>query len=296
MTEENREISVRGEIAETSIRDELEELKKRKRRKTERFILSALSSIPWIGGFLSASANFDAESEQGHVNDLQRQWLEEHKRKIEELARTLSDIAQRIESLGPEAEARAETSQYSALVRKAFGVWDRADTSEKRDYVRRLLSNAAGTTLADDDLVRLFIQWIDQYHEVHFAVIRAIYRHPGCTRAEIWGQVYGRPVPENSAEADLFKLLIRDLSTGSVIRQHRDMTPDGQFLKKQRVPVRRGTTAPIMKSAFDDTDAYELTELGAKFVHYVLSDVVPRIGSEHDDAPEAEATPNRPSV
>ena len=140
-----------------------------------------------------------------------------------------------------------------------------------------MLSNAAATTIADDDLLRLFIQWIDLYHESHFSVIRAIYKDPGCTRAEIWQQVYGRPVLESSAEADLFKLLIRDLSTGSVIRQHRDTTADGQFIRKQRTPVRRGGASPVMKSAFDNIEAYELTELGNKFVHYVLSDVVPRI-------------------
>jgi hypothetical protein len=173
-------------------------------------------------------------------------------------------------------------------------VWDRADTNEKRDYIRRLLSNAAGTTLADDDLVRLFIEWIERYHEVHFAVIRAIYKDPGCTRAEIWQQVYGRPARESSAEADLFKLLIRDLSTGSVIRQHRETTVDGQFLRKPRQPVRRGA-APVMKSAFDDTEGYELTELGAKFVHYVLNDVVPRIGTASSDGSVPNGSTDLPS-
>ena len=33
-----------------------------------------------------------------------------------------------------------------------------------------------------------------------------------------------------------------------------------------------------MKSRLDDTDEYELTELGSQFVHYVMTDVVPRIG------------------
>jgi len=154
--------------------------------------------------------------------------------------------------------------------------------------IRRLLSNAAGTSLAADDLVRLFIDWVDQYHEVHFAVIRVIFRNPGATRSEIWEQVYGRGVRENSAEADLFKLLMRDLSTGGVLRQHRETTADGQFLRKPRATVRRGYASPVMKSAFDDTEQYELTELGKQFVHYVLSDVVPRLGG---NPPESENEP-----
>lgn len=277
MTGDDR-LPIRQGSNEAAIRVELERLSTAKRKKAGRFVLAALSSIPWVGGLLSASASLDAEVDQGHVNELQQQWLDEHRRKLEELARTLADIAQRISSLGPEAEARADSSEYLGLVRKGFSVWDNADTTEKRDYVRRLLSNAAGTTIADDDLVRLFIEWIERYHESHFAVIRAIYRDPGCTRADMWQGIYGRPVAENSAEADLFKLLIRDLSAGSVIRQHRDTTADGQFIRKQRSPARRGGASPVMKSAFDDTEGYELTELGNKFVHYVLNDVVPRIG------------------
>jgi hypothetical protein len=281
--DENIPVSTPGD--EARIGEELDQLGHQKRKKAERFVLAALSSIPWVGGLLSASANLDAEAEQGHVNQLQQEWLEEHKRKLEELGKALADISRRIESLGRDAHDRAQTEEYLGLVRKGFAVWDRADSHEKRDYIRRLLSNAAGTKIADDDLVRLFIEWIDRYNEIHFSVIRAIYREAGCTRAEIWESVYGRPVRESSAEADLFKLLIRDLSTGGVIRQHRDTTPDGRFLRKQRSPSGRGA-APVMKSAFDDTEGYELTELGSKFVHYVLSDVVPRIGQEPESARE----------
>lgn len=263
---------------EALIQAELDRLSKDKRKKTGRFVLAALSSIPWVGGLLSASATLDGEADQGQVNELQQEWLAEHRRKLQQLAGALSEISQRIDSLGPEAEERAQTEKYLGLVRKGFAVWDRAETTEKREHIRRLLSNAAGINIADDDLVRLFIEWIDRYNEVHFAVIRAIYQNPGCTRADIWQEVYERPVRESSAEADLFKLLIRDLSTGSVIRQHRDTTPDGQFLRKQRATARRGHVSPVMKSAFDDTEGYELTELGSKFVHYVLNDVVPRLG------------------
>ncbi len=34
-----------------------------------------------------------------------------------------------------------------------------------------------------------------------------------------------------------------------------------------------------MKSAFDDEEEYELTELGKQFVHYVFSDVVQKLDS-----------------
>ena len=125
---------------------------------------------------------------------------------------------------------------------------------------------------------------------MHFKVIRSVYKNPGSTRAEIWTDIYGSPVRENSSEADLFKLLIFDLSTGRVIRQSRPTNAQGQFLKKPRARA-RGMPSPVMKSAFDDAEPYELTELGSKFVHYTMEEVVPRLaGADVHGAP----TPDPP--
>ncbi len=202
-----------------------------------------------------------------------------------DLAKTLMEIVDRLESLGEEIQRRIQGEEYLALVRRAFRTWDQADTDEKRRLFKNLLMNAGGTALCPDDLVRLFIQWIDYYHEAHFAVIRAIYKVPGSTRADMWESVHGQPVREDSAEADLFKLLVRDLSTGSVIRQHRDTTSDGRFVKKTPVRTPKGYASRVVKSAFDDVEQYELTELGSQFVHYTMNEVVPRIGSVESDNP-----------
>ena len=144
-----------------------------------------------------------------------------------------------------------------------------------------MVSNAAGTRLCSDDVVRLFIDWLDKYHEAHFAVIREIYQNPGCTRYDIWVAIHGEMVREDSAEADLFKLLIRDLSTGGVIRQARETTDDGRFLRK-RTSSRRGTAPTTMESAFEDTKPYVLTELGKQFVHYTMTELVPRLSDEEE--------------
>lgn len=220
-----------------------------------------------------------SEGEQQQINELQQEWLEEHRGKLREPGQTLFEILQRLETLGEEIEQRLQSEEYLALVRKAFRVWDQADTQEKRKLIQNLLTNAGGTPLTADDVVRLFIQWIDYSHEAHFAVIRCIYKSPGSTRADIWADVHGTEVREDSAGEDLFKLLIRDLSTGSVIRQHRDTTVDGRFVKKSAVRTPRGTASRVLKSAFDDVEQYELTDLGNQFVHYTMNEVVPRIGS-----------------
>ena len=305
-----------------AVQNRLEEhLKGAKRRKYTRFIVSALGSIPWAGSFFSASAALNAEKDQGQINELHRQWLEEHQEKINNLCRTLSEIIKRIEDFGDEVKDRLESLEYLTLTRKGFRIWDQADTDEKRELVRLLLTNSCATELCTDDLVRLFLDWIQLYHEAHFKrlsensggrplrlndlvwipacagmtdpvstacstgpragfqtaskVIRQIYRHPGITRGGIWDNISADRPREDSAQADVYRLLIRDLSTGGVIRQHREKDASGQFIKKSTRG--RSRSSGVMTSAFEDTEPYELTELGRQFVHYTMDEVTPRI-------------------
>lgn len=255
-----------------------------KKRRLERFALAALSSIPWVGGFLSASASASAEADQAKINEVYRRWLEEHARKLLLLSQVLAEMTSRIESFGPGGHGRLESEAYLSLIRQGFRTWDESATEEKRRLVQALLTNAAGTTLCSDDVVRLFLDWIERYHEIHFAVIRQVYNNPGITRLGIWTKIYGHPERDDSPEADLFRLLIYDLSTGRVIRQHRPVNAYGQFVKKQKGSS--SPSSPVMKSAFDDTEGYELSELGKQFVHYTMSEIVPRIGVPPEESPQ----------
>lgn len=260
------------------IRKELEaSAPSRKKRIFEKFALAALGSIPWVGGFISAAVSLKTEEGSIRAETLQTRWLAEHEKKMERLAKTMNGVGARFEALGEEIDERIQSEEYLDVVRKAFRAWDKADTDEKRGYVANLVTNAAGTRLCSDDVVRLFIDWLELYHEAHFAVIREIYRNPRVTRYEIWSEIYGEMPREDSAEADLFRLLIRDLSIGGVIRQERETTHDGQFRRKSR--ERGRSSSGTLESAFEDTKPYVLTELGKQFVHYTMSDVVQRIDS-----------------
>jgi len=73
------------------------------------------------------------------------------------------------------------------------------------------------------------------------------------------------------------------LSTGGIVRQHRETDYQGNFVK-QRSRRRTGST---LTSAFDDEKQYELTGLGKWFVHYTMNEIVPRIASEAS-APDEE--------
>jgi len=246
-----------------------------KKRALEKFGLAALGSIPWVGGFISAAASLKTEENTLKTDTLQTKWLEEHEVKMRKLGETLTEISQGFERLGKSVDERIESEEFLELVRKSFRTWDAADTDEKRKYIANLIGNASSTHICSDDIVRLFIDWLGLYHESHFSVIREIYKQPGVTRYDIWTVTHGAIPREDSAEADLYKLLIRDLSTGGVIRQARDTNTDGQFIKRKAVPKR--AVSKTAESAFETTKSYVLTELGKQFVHYTMNDVVTRI-------------------
>jgi hypothetical protein len=263
-------------LIELQLQDTLRALEPtKKQRVLRKLIMAALGSIPWVGGFLTTAQAYMEDEGQFKTDALQRQWLEEHREKMKRLAHDLAEIVARLNNLGDEIQERLESESYLALVRKAFRLWDTADTEHKREYIKKLIANAGASTLCNDDLVRLFLDWLNTYHEAHFLVIKQIYNNDGITRHAIWHAIHGEAVREDSSDADLFKLLVDDLSIGHVIRQHREKTYDGEFLKKPRTNT--GVRSSTMKSAFDDQAGYELTELGKKFVHYVFSDVITRI-------------------
>ena len=206
-----------------------------------------------------------------------------------EKAQTILEIMARLDMNDEKIAERVASPEYQSLVRKAFREWSGAESEEKRKIIRNILTNATDTGVTSDDVVRLFLQWVNMYSELHFRVIASIYNDSGVTRARIWEKVGKEEVREDSAEADLFKLLIRDLSTGSIIRQHREKDYAGNFLKKPAQRRRKGVTASsTVESAFEDTKGYELTELGQQFVHYAMTDLPLRIAfapseSEHSD-------------
>lgn len=91
------------------------------------------------------AAAAEGEREQQKVNELQQEWLEEHHGKLTDLKRTLLEILQRLESLGPEIEKRIQAEEYLGLVRKAFRVWDQADNSglDADNAIRQAITEAA---------------------------------------------------------------------------------------------------------------------------------------------------------
>ncbi|KAF5887452.1 hypothetical protein [Rhizobium sp. PEPV16] len=229
--------------------------------------------VPFAGGLISAAASTWGEHEQDRMNEFFRHWIAMLRAEMTEKEKTILEIVQRIDMSDADVARRVESPQYQALLRKSFRDWAGAESEEKRGLVRNLLANAAAIEVCDDDVVRLFLEWIRNFSELHLAVIGKFYNQNGLTRAEVWQQLGRAPVREDSAAADLFKLLIRDLNIGGLIRQHRETDYAGNFLKKPPQKTRPGMASRVHKSAFDDEESYELTALGNQFVHYAMTDV-----------------------
>lgn len=245
-------------------------------------------AVPVVGGILSALAGAWSEREQEKVNRFFAQWVRMLEDEIREKEATVVEIMSRINLQDETIAARVESKEFQSLVKKTFRDWAGVESEQKREFIRNILSNAAASTISSDDVVRMFINWIGQYSELHFQVIGAIYNSGGITRGAIWKKIGKGPVREDSADADLYKLLFRDISTGGVIRQQRETDYHGNFIAKS--PTKRGSSSAggqkTLASAFDDEDQYVLTELGQQFVHYAMTDLPPRIAYQYKPNPE----------
>ncbi len=247
-------------------------------------------ALPIVGGLASAAASHWSEQEQKRFNDFVKAWLQMLNDEIKEKERVLAEILARLDLHDEKVSQRLKSPEYQSLLKKTFRNWAGAESEKKREYIRNILSHAAHEGITSDDVVNLFIDWLQTYSEFHFQVIGDIYSNPGTTRGETWERLGKGDPREDSAEADLFKLLIHDLTVGRIIRQHRPKDANGNFIPKPRAKAAKRGSGSAYKSAFDRHEPYELTALGNQFVHYAMTDVPIKI--EYDaaasDPPKAD--------
>jgi hypothetical protein len=249
--------------------------------KISRGALQAIGgAVPFAGGVFSAIAGAWSEGEQDKVNRFFDDWVRMLQDELKEKEETIIEIMARLDLQDEAISARISGAEYQSLVKKTFREWSGAESEDKRIYIRNILSNAASSQVSSDDVIRMYIDWINQYSELHFQVIGAIYNSDGITRGAIWQKIGKHSVREDSADADLYKLLIRDLSMGSIIRQHRDVDYHGNFIQKAPQRRSKGSGSKTTVSAFDESEGYDLTELGQQFVHYAMSELPLKIAFE----------------
>ncbi len=246
--------------------------------KAARYALSIVGGlIPFAGGAISGLASVWSEKESENFQNIVSAWLKLQEEEINEIGQTLFEIMIRLDLNDENINKRIKSPEYLGLIKKCFRDWSAAESEDKRILIRNLLTNSAASNLTTYDVIRLFIEWIDRYSESHFKIIKEIYKHSssGITRYHIWINVHGQLVREDSPEADLYKLIIHDLSVGQVIRQFRQTDYYGNFVKIKSTNSK--IKSPIYTSAFEKSKLYVLTELGKQFVHYTMNEIVPRL-------------------
>jgi hypothetical protein len=265
-----------NKLTKEEIDEELSKaLKGRKGPSLARFALAALGSVPIAGGAIAGIGGAWSEKEQSNINNVFQAWLKIQEEDLESIGKTLTEVMIRLDMQDEGTLERIQSKEYLSLIKKCFRDWSASDSENKRILLRNLLTNAATSSITYDDVIKLFIEWISKYSEIHFKVVSIIYKNDGYTRYQIWDELYGGKVREDSSEADLYKLIIYELSTGHVIRQFRETDVNGNYVKQQ---VRKtNNNSPFLKSAFDNKEPYTLTELGRQFVHYTMNELVPKI-------------------
>ena len=206
------------------------------RNKWVRGALNAAgAAVPFAGGFIAAAASVWGEHEQQRAMDALRAWIKMLQDEMREKQQTILEIMARLDMHDEKIAERVTSSEYQSLIKKAFRNWAGTESRKKQEYIRNVLTNAASMQMVSDEVVSLFVEWLQKYSEFHFVVIGELYRNPGSTRADIWSNLGKGAVREDSAEADLFKLLVRDSrpdrSSGSTVRQ----TTPGTSLQRKRL-------------------------------------------------------------
>lgn len=160
-------------------------------------VLSALGGIPVAGSIIGAAGTAWSEHDQNKFQRLLRSWLLLQEEEISSIGHTLAEVMLRIDYTDENIKSRIESPEYLTLVKKCFREWSATDSEEKRNLIRNLLVNAAAENqLCSDDILRMFIRWIDTYSEAHFRIIREIHKEPGSTRYEMWMNIHGESVRE----------------------------------------------------------------------------------------------------
>jgi hypothetical protein len=226
------------------------------------------------GGAISGIASVWSESDQENANKLFRECLQQMGDQVTEITGLIFQILQRVPLDDDEVFRRVESPEYQAIIQKAFRDRLAYETADKKEHLRKLLTNAAAPGLLPDELIRIFIDWLRNYNDLHFKVMFILRELKTGTRLDIWEKLDGREVREDSVEADLFGVLIMDLNFGHVINTAYEKDDQGRRYKKER---RKGVSSPYLQSRFDDDKELELTELGQRFIHYVMDEVVKKL-------------------
>ena len=201
----------------------------------DRGALSAAGgAIPFAGGLLFAAAGVWSDTEQARAMETLRAWIKMLEDELQEKQLTILDIIARLDMHDEQINERVKSIEISRFSRRRSGVGRDREHQEAGIYPEDSTNAAAPIRLVSDDVVSpLSIGYRITRSSISPSL--ASYINAQALPAPKSGTTWVKVRSEKTwPEADLFKLLVRDLSTGGIIRQHRE-------------PTKQGTTSPSAK-------------------------------------------------
>jgi len=128
-------------------------------------------AVPIIGGIFSAAASAWEGRNQDRANAFFKHWLQMLFEEMREKERTIVEIMARLDMQDKKVTDRMESPEYQSILKKAFREWSGVESEDKRTFVRNILANAAASQIVSDDVVKLFLEWLGKFSELHFKVI-----------------------------------------------------------------------------------------------------------------------------
>lgn len=232
-------------------------------------VLSYISGITPSDKSLAKTVS-DLQGSEVDAQTLFEQWFTYQEEDIAIKAHILTEVLQSLDFSKRKVKKRVESPNYLALVRKSLRDLSADESQQKHHMIGNLLYNAAVLDLTPDNILKIFISWIENYTDEHFAVLKEIADRGPLTRRDIWLYIHDKIPSEDSAAAEFYRLVIFDLSVGHLIRQQREKDYYGKVVKK-RNPAEMSQDQPTeFTTTFGDEKLYELTELGKQFVRYTF--------------------------
>lgn len=241
---------------------------------------NAQKALAYLSGIPTSEDSTDIETTSAVTDKVFHQfqqligsWLKFQAEEIRDIGQTLFEIIKRVDLDNKKNRTRLESPQYLKLVRKSFRNWTTAESNLKREFIQNLLVNASINRSSPDYVISIFIDWLDKYSDEHLMLIKELYQAgpTGLTRYELWHRLHSYQPGEDSAEADLYKLLMLDLTTGHIIHQERGKDFHGNFMKAPSKQESAVSAIPL-STTFDNSKHYVLTELGIQFVIYIIQE------------------------
>lgn len=197
-------------------------------------VKAGLSSIPYAGG---PAAEFFSLIIVPPLSKRRDEW-------IESIAKELKVLEEKVEDFKVENLSQHET--FITTVMYASQVAIRTHQKEKLKALRNSILNAALSNYPDEDLIFIFLHFIDTLTPLHIRTLK-FFENPHPIKSYFLEAKF----PELKGQRDFCNMIAKDLVSGGLI--------------SELMPTDTGRSPDIL------SELYIITEIGKQFINFITS-------------------------